>query len=528
MLIRLLILFLLFPAFSYANCVDPIEGKYILVTSNPELLSHTIGSQKLSKLNYIYNHRSSAYQKTSQTQKSLARLNVSTLVIDLDLKSAATLKKHPDVLSLENDCYVNLSSEEDDPTQDSLSINDPLFSDQQWIFESINLRTNPPVSKHTTMVAVSDTGFEYNHPDLIDNIWMNEAEVNGTLNVDDDHNGCLDDVFGCDVTTNNGTVGANLYASNLVDHGTHVAGIIAAKQNNNRGLYGLASDSKLILVKGFSSQRKTTASDLLKTIYYAVDNGAEIINCSWGISSTPTLAEFSAFEYARKNNVLAIVAAGNQSIYASRTSPSGLTNVLVVGSTNSKKEISTFSNFGQSVDIYAPGGDGKERLNEFVYSLITNNLYGGKRGTSMAAPLITGILANIKSAYPQATRNELMNLLLLSADEISVFAFYDKKYKDTAKFINVEKLYSLANDYFSSEEQDLDVEPKDVKKPTSSSITPHVTDADLDALGSSSGCLSNSNNAAGTAHISISIFLILLPIIFLLFMRFKYKNTPRK
>lgn len=492
------ILFTLVLSFSLnalAQCLDPVDDEYLVVTQHPELvLSSTQISSKASSSEhlFIYNHQKNlmSFKTTNATSKNL---NASTLVLNLTPSQLQKVKLI-DNTSITQNCYV-----EPFETADSLFSNEPHYSNQ-WGLKSVfaDLDMSKFQNSSEVVVAVSDTGFDTAHEDLNSKLWVNTQELNGLPGVDDDGNGCIDDIHGCDVTVQNGNVGINTYKTNLIDHGTHVAGIIGANSNNGLGMVGATVNSKLMLVKSFSSKRRTTSSDLLKSIYYAVDNKADIINCSWGTSASPTTAEFNAFEYARINNVIAVTAAGNSSTYASRTSPAGLTNVLTVGSHSSRNLLSTFSNFGEAVDILAPGGDGSERRNESILSLGIQDVYIGKKGTSMSAPFISAALANLKSVYPDLTRNELINILLLSADQKSVQAYFDPKYKDDVNFLNFKNSLDLAEDYVSGAyTDDLNYEPKEILKPKDVvSLETAFDDRSPTSNNSGSGCSNNLQSEA--------------------------------
>jgi subtilisin family serine protease len=186
-------------------------------------------------------------------------------------------------------------------------------------------------------------------------------------------------------------------------HGTHVAGIAAASGNNGVGISGAAWNAKIMAIKGFPDfGQYAKISDLLSGIYYAVNNGAHIINASWGSSYEPGQAEIDAFQFALDNNVIPIVAAGNEALVAQFTTPAGIPGVFTVGSINSSIELSQFSNYGNAVDILAPGGDstyGGWGSEEYILSTYPTDVggYGLLKGTSMAAPYVSGVAALIKS-----------------------------------------------------------------------------------------------------------------------------------
>lgn len=493
-----------------AKCLDPVPNEYLIVTTQPEqILSSLNISSKIQNSQYIYNHRKNKIFFKTKTD-SIENLNESTLILTLKPEQLKTLEAlNP--ISISQNCFV-------EPLEFSVDdfLLEPLYSSQWGLkFFLKDLETSNIDFMTKVTVAISDTGFDKDHEDLISKLWINDLELNGQPGVDDDNNGCIDDIHGCDVTNENGDLQINTYKSNLIDHGSHVAGIVGANSTNREGIAGAGFNTELMLIKSFSSRKRTTAADLLKSVYYAVDNKADILNCSWGTGSTPTMAEYNAFEYARINGVIVVVAAGNSAIYASRTSPAGLTNVLTVGSHNSSYQLSTFSNFGDSVDILAPGGDGIERKNDSILSLGAYSHYMSKKGTSMSAPFVVAALANIKSAFPNLNRKELINILLLSAEKKAVSGYFDPKYQDELLILNLNQALLLAQNYSEGlYSESLDYEPKEINKPSATNIfenTLEQRDLSSEAQGSS-GC--SSAQLKSEAKLT-SILFLLIPLIWL-------------
>jgi subtilisin family serine protease len=251
-----------------------------------------------------------------------------------------------------------------------------------------------------TVVAVIDEGVDIKHPDLRNNIWVNADEVpnNG---VDDDRNGYVDDVNGWDFANDD----ASVYDPDPVsgrgdEHGTHVAGTIAAQGNNGVGLTGVNWQAGIMALKFLGSDGGYT-SDAVEALNYAVANGARISNNSWGGGgSSQALRE--AINRADANGHLFVVAAGNggndgigddidsiPDYPASYNNP----NIISVAATDHRDALATFSNFGaSSVDLAAPGVD--------ILSTLPANRYGIYSGTSMATPHVTGVAALIKSQRP--------------------------------------------------------------------------------------------------------------------------------
>jgi subtilisin family serine protease len=279
------------------------------------------------------------------------------------------------------------------------------------------------------IVAVTDTGVDYTHPDLQANMWINEAEQDGLPGVDDDENGYIDDIYGYDF----GEVDSD--PMDLHGHGTHVAGTIGAVGNNNQGVTGVCWDVNLMALKimlddgGLNPE--TYSSVAAEAIEYAVDNGARVINASWriyeGWAAQPELIE-DAVDYARNAGVLFVAAAGNETIdnddFPAWPASYDLENIISVMATGHSDLKADYSNYGAtSVDIAAPGGDfsrGGEPGE--ILSTIPGADYGYMQGTSMAAPHVAGACALILSVQPSLTYSQVKTLLMDTVDELPQLA----------------------------------------------------------------------------------------------------------
>ncbi len=215
------------------------------------------------------------------------------------------------------------------------------------------------------VIAVIDSGVAFEHPDLIDNTWINPGEIPGN-GIDDDGNGYVDDLYGWDFV--NEDANPSDYSRDLSGdgHGTHVAGIIAAHGNNGRGASGVMWRAKIMALQIFDLFETSSFLDaiiqsinIISAIEYAVDNGARIINCSFG-GPSPSQFQRDAFRYADENGVLAVAAAGNETNDNDRfqTYPAGypLPNIISVAATDENDRLAAYSNFGATVDVAAPGG----------------------------------------------------------------------------------------------------------------------------------------------------------------------------
>ncbi|MEL7036640.1 MAG: S8 family serine peptidase [Cyanobacteria bacterium J06592_8] len=256
------------------------------------------------------------------------------------------------------------------------------------------------------VVAVLDTGVDYTHPDLNDRIWRNidEIENNG---IDDDGNGYVDDIVGWDFYYNDAD------PMDFHDHGTHVAGIIAA-EGNEFGVTGVAPNAQIMPVQVMDEMGYSTPSTVASGIYYAVANGADVINMSLGFSDfyydlTPLQ---QAVQFAADNGVVVVSAAGNE-YWSSPIHPAQYATDwgIAVGASDSYNFVANFSNDAgwTPLDyVVAPGVD--------VYSTTSYNGYQSLQGTSMAAPHVSGVAALILSANPNLTPPEVEQILTETAN----------------------------------------------------------------------------------------------------------------
>lgn len=350
---------------------------------------------------------------TSQSHGFLAKAfsqttEIAPLSLHEKLKASDVeeLKKDADILSVEPNCYREITVTPND-----------TYINSQWGLQVTETQAawDRSVGTHTIIVGVSDTGIDYTHEDLRDQMWVNTAERDGSSGVDDDGNGCVDDIYGCDLGSGDGDP---MPSNDSVGfHGTHVAGIIGAKPNNGKGISGVAWKVKLIAAKGFSDNTMSgTIAGLIDSIYYSANNGARVINCSWGGAGSPSRAERDAVNYARGKGAIVVVAAGNDAKDASTYTPASIMEVLTVGSINKSGGYSTFSNYGYALDLLAPGGDiFNGSTTDYIYSTAPGNTYRGEVGTSMAAPFVSGVAALVLSINPILSVSQVEGILLQSA-----------------------------------------------------------------------------------------------------------------
>ena len=283
-----------------------------------------------------------------------------------------------------------------------------------------------PTDHSRVKVAIIDTGVDYEHPDLAANVWLNPVEANGRPDYDDDHNGYVDDLRGYDFSGDDVTgfaITPDPDPMDTIGHGTHCAGIVGAVSGNGVGIEGIAPNVEIMCLKIFPN---ALASASAQAIAYAVENGAKVINASWGSPYFSSIL-FDAVKYAVDNGVVFVAAAGN-----SGTSvpffPARLDNAFTVGATNSNDRVTTFSTYGNWLDISAPGQDilSLRAQNTDLYAAggepllrIVDNDYYLADGTSMAAPHISGCAALILSSAPGLSVDSVKNLIMNTADRVA-------------------------------------------------------------------------------------------------------------
>jgi subtilisin family serine protease len=260
------------------------------------------------------------------------------------------------------------------------------------------------------LVGIMDSGIDYNHPDLAANIWTNPGEIAGD-GIDNDGNGYIDDIHGWDFYYNDNQ------PTDILGHGTHVAGTVAASGNNSTGVTGVSWNTKLVALKILSDSGSLYSSILVDAIAYINAMGIPITNNSY---------HFDTYSQAVKDAIdsssaLFVASASNfgQDVELYPRYPSCYTcsNIISVAATDSNDALASFSNYGiTSVDLAAPGVS--------IYSTIPNSGYGYKSGTSMAAPHVAGAAALLKAHAPTIKASQIKDCLLLNVDNVSGLQSY--------------------------------------------------------------------------------------------------------
>lgn len=346
--------------------------------------------------------------------------------------------------------YQMLNTSQYNPIVVTSAVGDPYYNssnswgqgyDDLWGLKKINAEQAWSISKgDDILVAVLDTGLDFTHTDINNNIWFNPKELNGSPGVDDDNNGFVDDIRGWDF------VGADYHtpveSNNPVDnngHGTFVSGIIAAEENNS-GIIGVAPEAKIVPVKVMDNNGQGALEILAKGIKYAADIGAKIINMSLTIATAfmPSILR-EAIDYAYSLGCLLIVAAGNSSADVSGYIPANNNKVLTVSATDRNDAIASFSNYGNDVDVAAPGvgilslrADDTDMYEgtlgyspgaNFVPSYNSGTQYYWANGTSMSTAYVSGLAALIYAENPSFSNDIVMNKIRFSSRDLGTAGF---------------------------------------------------------------------------------------------------------
>ncbi len=331
--------------------------------------------------------------------------------------------------------------------------NDPDISKQWGLSNRNDSDIDAPEAwkNHTkgsknVVVAVVDTGIDYRHEDLKNNMWKNPKEIAGNRK-DDDGNGYVDDIYGYD------------FANNDPDprddnkHGTHCAGIIGAEGGNGKGGSGVNQQISLMALKFLTSDGSGSSAGAAKAIEYAADNRADIISASWGGYSYSATIE-DAIKYAKNRGLLFLAAAGNsnKNIDKEPFYPAcyDIDNIISVGATDDNDEKASFSNYGKnSVDISAPGVS--------IYSTVLNNRYDYLSGTSMATPFVAGSAALLKAKNSNLSFAQLKDTILKNGDKLSSL----RNYNSTSSRLNANSALANISKDNSRDDKDDDNQKED-------------------------------------------------------------------
>jgi thermitase len=381
----------------------------VIVKYNPHKFQN---ARMMSASSADSNARIGARVRKDFTSAGLQGMQVVTIPSNISVNYAiAEYRKNPDVLYAEPNYIYHIAA---------VTPNDPYYANQ-WGLHNIGTPgadiTAPDAWDISTgsgsvVVAVVDTGVDYNHPDLAVNIWTNPGEIPGN-GIDDDHNGYIDDVRGWDFYTNDSDP-MDENSLFTVYHGTHCSGIIGAVGNNGVGVSGVSWNVKIMPLRFLGPSGSGTTSGAIDAINYANANGADVISNSWaGTGYSQALKDAIDNSHA-----VVVCAAGNAATNIDTTPYYPATfssqHLISVAATDSTDKFASFSNYGlKNVSLAAPG------VNIFstnISSAITAISYQYLSGTSMATPFVAGVAAQVKSVNPGLTNKQLKNVIINNVD----------------------------------------------------------------------------------------------------------------
>ncbi len=399
-----------------------VEGEYI-IQRRPARPGDEVSSSLKS---YSVQHASKFFElvvvgdRAQAKESSSRRVPLDRALIERD---CARIRRDPTVLTCEPNVVRHLLA----------APNDTDFSSQWPLNNNVDSDINAPeawnvgIGTKSTLIGVIDSGIYGQHPDLAANLWANPNDpLDGQ---DNDGNGYVDDVYGVNTHFGNGQ------PSDCNGHGTHVSGIIGAVGNNNTGVAGINWSTSLIVAStAMDCSGSASVASVIRAYDYFTDlknrgHDIKVINASFGGDGFLN-SEFNAIDRLRAANILLVTAAGNSNVNSDATPsyPSNyeLVNIINVGATGPTRQRAPYSNFGQTVDIAAPGGDA-DFSNGAVYSTWSPQATGGLfyrsvEGSSMSAPMVTGAIGLLASLQPTLSGAALRKMVLDSATIVPEFA----------------------------------------------------------------------------------------------------------
>ena len=316
--------------------------------------------------------------------------------------------------------------------------NDPMLS-QQWHITNSTAGIHLPEAWDSeqgdpaSVIAIVDTGIDWSHPDLGPNMWQNPDETPGN-GIDDDGNGWIDDRYGWDCGSNDSDPRPEAYFEGGVDvgfHGSHCAGIAAAATDNAVGVAGAGWDCRLMALKVVGTGIPFSVAAVTMAFNYAIAEGADVISMSFGGTLTDFGFMQALVDDASAAGIVCVAAAGNNNTSAMMY-PAALDRVISVAATNSANQRASFSTYGSWVDLAAPGEQiwstimsnyQLDFLTELLFMLLYGydgvNPYMYSDGTSMACPLVAGVVGLVKSAAPWMDHDAMLQHLRDTGDNVA-------------------------------------------------------------------------------------------------------------
>lgn len=392
-----IILTFISPAWAQLKQIDSVPGEYVLrlkknaiKQKSKKYLSEILKAHVKSVISAqdIIVVKRPVFETTDSAIKALATHELVEVAEPNYIYRASKMPNDPLMLQLWG--LSNVGQKDSDGTVGVAGVD--IDVEKAWEIET---------GSNQTIIAVIDTGVDYTHPDLIENLWTNDAEANGVADVDDDNNGVVDDIHGFNAIDLSGN------ATDDHGHGTHCAGTIAAKGNDGKGIVGVNWDARIMAVKFLDEAGSGTLENAILAIDYATKMGASVMSNSWGGGGmSQTLLE--AIQRSNDAGALFVAAAGNDASNndLEETYPANyaVENVISVAAINNVGGKAGFSNYGKrTVHMGAPGVN--------VFSS-TGGDYDSWSGTSMATPHVSGVAALVWSHESKMTALEIKERLI--------------------------------------------------------------------------------------------------------------------
>jgi subtilisin family serine protease/predicted GH43/DUF377 family glycosyl hydrolase len=282
---------------------------------------------------------------------------------------------------------------------------EPYYAPQAWdIVKGEN---------SNVIIAIVDGGTDIRHPDLADNIWRNDVELNGMAGVDDDDNGYIDDLYGWNFANESGDPTGLESTPFNADHGTLTAGIVSAVSDNLTGVSGVSWNATVMAINVSSESKDRAIAHGYDGIIYAANNGADVISCSWGAYTFYTRTGHNVMLNANSMGAVVVASAGNDNT-SDLFYPAAFENVLSVAGTGTNDIKWEGSNYGRHIDLAAPAVS--------IYSTLADGRYGIATGTSLSVPLVSGVAGLVKAQNPGWTGMQAGEQVRVTADSIPGYA----------------------------------------------------------------------------------------------------------
>ncbi len=419
-------------------CVQQSKGKQIIVKYKNSNISHQIKSLKPNIFsqdflfqNIISNLKKNDINLSFEVQKKLNDLSnyyILNISENLDTDSILNL--------IQNDILIESAEINQIFKVNQIDISDPNdeFFKEQWGIAAVNCKDAWKISSGKgILVGVIDTGIDFNHPDLVNQLWINADEdlnkngtfepwhfteiregISGDLNgIDDDGNGFVDDVIGYDfVDQQNANIGDYLERDPIpydeMGHGTLVSGVIAAQTNNNIGISGIAFNSKIVTLRAFDATGNAETDDIASAIIYAALNSVKVMNFSFGENINSPLL-YSAIKFANSLGCVMIGSKGNNG-WALPHFPSDYPELIAVGSSTPSNYRDIRSNYGSNLSLLAPGSN--------IFTTDINSSYKYASGTSLASPFVSAAAAMLLELDSSLSPNDVKGILEVTANDV--------------------------------------------------------------------------------------------------------------